>query len=140
MTGQDPRVQNRQIDHIIWDGADLSWAYLSKMDLTELTLWYAKMHNTDFSDSYLSGRDIAALELSNQEILDAIEDSLRAQGEGQTVIEPRMHLVPEAGRDGHFNVLRGYPPRPLEVPSQKSVAPQVCALVGIACYERALSG
>ena len=59
MTGQDPRVQNRQIDHIIWDGADLSWAYLSKMDLTELTLWYAKMHNTDFSDSDLNGRDMS---------------------------------------------------------------------------------
>ena len=57
---------------------------------------------------YLSGHDIAALELSDQEILDAIEDSLRAQGEGQTVIEPRMHLVPDRARDGHFNVLRGY--------------------------------
>ena len=37
-----------------------------------------------------------------------MEDSLRAQGNGQTKIEPRVHLVPENSQKGHFNVLRGY--------------------------------
>jgi len=57
---------------------------------------------------YLSGHDVAALELGNEEILAAVEAGLVAQGQGETVIEPRMHLVPDASRDGHFNVLRGY--------------------------------
>ena len=33
---------------------------------------------------------------------------LRAQGEKKTVIEPRMHLIPDKAFNGHFNVLRGY--------------------------------
>lgn len=57
---------------------------------------------------YLSGPDVAALELTNDEILDAVEASLAAQGNGQTVIEPRMHLMPDESFRGHFNVLRGY--------------------------------
>jgi len=57
---------------------------------------------------YLSGPDVTSLALSNDEILDAIEDSLVAQGEGNTVIEPRMHLIPDESFRGHFNVLRGY--------------------------------
>jgi ornithine cyclodeaminase len=62
---------------------------------------------------YLNAPDVAALQLTDDEIIGAVESGLRAQGEGRTVIEPRMHLVP--GRDaegnaihGHFNVLRGY--------------------------------
>jgi len=63
--------------------------------------------------TYLNGPDVAALALSDVEILDAVEAGLRAQGEGRTVIEPRMHLVPGKTADGapirgHFNVLRGY--------------------------------
>jgi len=57
---------------------------------------------------YLSGPDVAALALTDHEILAAIETSLRAQGEGDTVIEPRMHLVADETWGGHFNVLRGY--------------------------------
>ena len=57
---------------------------------------------------YLSGPDVAALDLGNDEILAAIEAGLRAQGEGNTVVEPRMHLVADPGSGGHFNVLRGY--------------------------------
>ena len=34
--------------------------------------------------------------------------ALDAQGRGETVIEPRVHLVPESSDKGHFNVLRGY--------------------------------
>ncbi len=55
---------------------------------------------------YLSGHDVAAVALSNDEILSAIEGSLRARGNGDTVIEPRMHLRPSQSVDGHFNVLR----------------------------------
>ncbi len=57
---------------------------------------------------YLNGPDVAALALTDDEILGAVEAALAAQGRGETVIEPRMHLVPGAAFDGHFNVLRGY--------------------------------
>ena len=56
---------------------------------------------------FLNGPDIAALGLTDAELLDAIETSLAAQGRGQTVIEPRMHLKPNSEVHGHFNVLRG---------------------------------
>jgi ornithine cyclodeaminase len=56
--------------------------------------------------TYLNRFDIEALQMTDDEILDAIESSLAAQGRGETVIEPRMHLEPKAAR-GHFNVLRG---------------------------------
>jgi len=57
---------------------------------------------------YLNGPDVAALEMDDREILDAVEAGLRAQGEGETVIEPRVHLEPDPAFRGHFNVLRGY--------------------------------
>ena len=57
---------------------------------------------------YLGGREIKALALTNQEILDAVEQGLIAAGHGKTVIEPRLHLKPDPEGDGHFNVLRGY--------------------------------
>ncbi|HVJ32237.1 MAG TPA: ornithine cyclodeaminase family protein [Terriglobia bacterium] len=57
--------------------------------------------------TYLNGPDIAALALTNDEILAAVESGLKAQGVGETVVEPRMHLVPESSDKGHFNVLRG---------------------------------
>ncbi|NDP43831.1 MAG: ornithine cyclodeaminase family protein [Aromatoleum sp.] len=56
---------------------------------------------------YLNGPDVAALALTDDEILGAVEDGLAAQGRGETVIEPRVHLVPGGGVNGHFNVLRG---------------------------------
>ena len=57
---------------------------------------------------WLNGPDIARLAMTDDEILAAVEGGLRAQGEGQTVIEPRMHLTPDPTFRGHFNVLRGY--------------------------------
>ena len=55
---------------------------------------------------YLSGADVDALALTDDEILAAVRDVLAQQGRGETVIEPRVHLFP--GRaEGHFNVLRG---------------------------------
>jgi ornithine cyclodeaminase len=56
---------------------------------------------------FLNGPDIAELALSDNEILAAIETSLAAQGRGETVIEPRVHLKPDPAVHGHFNVLRG---------------------------------
>jgi alanine dehydrogenase len=56
---------------------------------------------------YLNGIDIEELGLTSSEILDAIEKALDAQGRKQTVIEPRVHLVPRDSAEGHFNVLRG---------------------------------
>jgi ornithine cyclodeaminase len=56
---------------------------------------------------YLNGPDVEALALTDDEILGAVEGGLRAQGLRQTVIEPRVHLVPEKSAKGHFNVLRG---------------------------------
>jgi len=57
--------------------------------------------------TFLNGQDVARLDLTDDEILAAVEDGLRAQGNKQTVIEPRVHLVPESSTLGHFNVLRG---------------------------------
>ena len=56
---------------------------------------------------YLNGLDVAELALTDEEILGPVEECIRAQGNGQTVIEPRVHLVPESSEKGHFNVLRG---------------------------------
>ena len=58
--------------------------------------------------TYLNRFDIETLALTDAEILAAIEESLAMQGRGETVVEPRMHIEPRAGADGHFNVLRGW--------------------------------
>ncbi|HSY88413.1 MAG TPA: ornithine cyclodeaminase family protein, partial [Verrucomicrobiae bacterium] len=57
--------------------------------------------------TYLNGPDVERLALSDGEILAAVEAALKAQGQGRTVIEPRVHLIPESSDRGHFNVLRG---------------------------------
>jgi ornithine cyclodeaminase len=58
--------------------------------------------------TFLSGADVTRLALTDDEILDAVEDGLQAQGRGQARIEPRVHLEPDPALRGHFNVLRGY--------------------------------
>jgi len=58
--------------------------------------------------TYLNGLDVAELALQDSEILEAVEAGLAAQGRGETVIEPRVHLIPDPAFQGHFNVLRGY--------------------------------
>lgn len=58
--------------------------------------------------TYLNGPDIARLALPNDEILNAVEQGVIAQGSGEAVIEPRVHLVPDPAFNGHFNILRGY--------------------------------
>jgi ornithine cyclodeaminase len=49
-----------------------------------------------------------------------VEAALAAQGRKETVVEPRVHLVPESSDKGHFNVLRGYV-KPLGVAGVKIV-------------------
>lgn len=71
--------------------------------------------------TYLNGPDVRALGMTDAEILAAVQSALDAQGRGQTVIEPRMHLVPESSDKGHFNVLRGYI-APLHVAGVKVVS------------------
>jgi ornithine cyclodeaminase len=78
---------------------------------------------------YLNAPDVAALQLTDDDILDAVERGLRAQGEGRTVIEPRVHLVPGSAADGtpihgHFNVLRGHV-APLDLAGVKVVGDYV---------------
>ena len=71
--------------------------------------------------NYLNGLDIEALAITDAEILEAIDTSLAAQGRGECVIEPRMHLKPDAGVDGHFNVLRGAIGAPINLAGVKVV-------------------
>ena len=58
--------------------------------------------------TWLNALDVDRLAITDDEILDAIAAGLLAQGRGETVIEPRVHLIPDAAFHGHFNVLRGY--------------------------------
>ena len=66
---------------------------------------------------FLSGPDIDALAISNGEVVAAVEEAVRAHGDGRVVIEPRVHLVPDDSGAGHFNVLRGH----LSVPGVSGV-------------------
>ncbi len=54
----------------------------------------------------LSSADIEALELSDDDVLGAVEEAVRAQGRGEVVLDPRVHHVPDQQFPGHFNVLR----------------------------------
>ena len=74
--------------------------------------------------TYLNGPDIDRLAMTDAEILDAVEQGLLAQGQGATVIEPRVHLQPDPAFRGHFNVLRGYV-APLDVAGVKIVGDYV---------------
>jgi alanine dehydrogenase len=65
---------------------------------------YAKM--PPLYITFLNRFDVEALDITDDEILAAIEEQLGAQGRKEAVIEPRTHLEPGVAR-GHFNVLRG---------------------------------
>ena len=68
--------------------------------------------NADLWLRFLSGPDIDSLGLENAEILAAVTEAVRAHGDGRAVTEPRVHLIPDNGGAGHFNVLRGALPAP----------------------------
>ena len=57
---------------------------------------------------FVSDLDVERLRLTPVEILGAVESAVRAQGEDDVILEPRVHLMPPNGGKGHFNVLRGY--------------------------------
>ena len=57
---------------------------------------------------FLSGPDVDDLAIGPDEVIAAVEAVVGAHGRGQTVFEPRTHLVPDNGGAGHFNVLRGH--------------------------------
>ncbi|WP_306207708.1 ornithine cyclodeaminase family protein [Actinoplanes sp. RD1] len=57
---------------------------------------------------YLSGPDVEELGIGAADAVAAVEAVVAAHGRGETVFEPRMHLVPDNGGAGHFNVLRGH--------------------------------
>ena len=61
--------------------------------------------------TYLSGDAIARLDLPDERLLAAVESVLAAQGRGEAVLEPRVHLFPDPAVEGHFNVLRGAIPQ-----------------------------
>ena len=69
---------------------------------------------------FLSGADVDELALTNEEVLEAVEAAVLAQGEGAVVLEPREHLVPDPAFNGHFNLLRAYV-APLDVAGVKVV-------------------
>jgi alanine dehydrogenase len=73
---------------------------------------------------FVSGVDVAELALTNEDVLGAVETALRAQGNGEVVLEPREHLVPDAAFRGHFNLLRAYV-APLDVAGVKVVGDYV---------------
>ena len=66
------------------------------------------MSGSELYLEFLNGPDVARLELTDAEIIDAVRAGLDAQGRALTVIEPRVHLSPGPSFNGHFNVLRGY--------------------------------
>jgi ornithine cyclodeaminase/alanine dehydrogenase-like protein (mu-crystallin family) len=68
----------------------------------------AVRHGSGLWVRFLSGPDIDELGLTGAEIVDAVEGAVLAHGEGRVVFEPRVHLVPDNGGAGHFNVLRGH--------------------------------
>ena len=57
---------------------------------------------------FVSGPDVDALGITRTEIVDAVSQVMAAHGRGQTVFEPRVHLMPGNGSTGHFNILRGH--------------------------------
>ena len=66
------------------------------------------MTGSSIDITYLGGPDVDLLDLGDDELIAAVETALAAQGRNETVIEPRVHLVPESSAKGHFNILRGY--------------------------------
>ena len=70
--------------------------------------------------TYLNRLDIEALSINDDELLLAIEQGLAAQGRGEAVIEPRVHLEPRVA-NGHFNVLRGALRAPIDLAGVKVV-------------------
>src|ERR1700722_3805319 len=57
---------------------------------------------------FVSGPDVEMLAVSDIDVISAVEHVVAAHARGDTVFEPRTHLVPDSSGRGHFNVLRGH--------------------------------
>jgi alanine dehydrogenase len=57
---------------------------------------------------FISGPDVDRLGLTRTEIFEAVTEAVKAQGNGEVVLEPRVHLTPPNGGRGHFNILRAH--------------------------------
>lgn len=55
---------------------------------------------------FVSGADVEQLGLAAADVLSAVEDAVRAQGEGAVALDERVQHVPDVSFSGHFNVLR----------------------------------
>lgn len=55
---------------------------------------------------FVSGKDVADLEITDADVLASVEEALSAQGEGEVQLDPRVHHVPDPTFPGHFNILR----------------------------------
>ena len=63
-------------------------------------------HDSPLELLFLSGGDVAELGITDGEVIDAVESAVRAQGEGEVTLDPRVQHVPDSVVPGHFNVLR----------------------------------
>jgi ornithine cyclodeaminase len=59
---------------------------------------------------FLSADDIREAELSADDVLEVVEQGLRAHGLGEVVMPPKDHLSVEEQFEGHFNILKAYVP------------------------------
>jgi alanine dehydrogenase len=57
---------------------------------------------------FLSAEDVERLAPDAAETIAAVEEVVRAQGNGEVVLEPRVHLEPGRAFRGHWNVLRAF--------------------------------
>jgi alanine dehydrogenase len=57
---------------------------------------------------FISGPEVDSLGLTRTDIFDAVTEAVKAQGDGDVVLEPRVHLNPPNGGRGHFNILRAH--------------------------------
>lgn len=57
---------------------------------------------------YLSAEHVSRWLPRRHDLLAVVERVLLAQGRGEVVLEPRVHLQPRSGSVGHFNVLRAH--------------------------------
>jgi alanine dehydrogenase len=57
---------------------------------------------------FLSAEDVERVAPGPAETIAAVEEVVRAQGNGEVVLEPRVHLEPGNAFRGHWNVLRAF--------------------------------
>jgi alanine dehydrogenase len=55
---------------------------------------------------FVSHDDVTRLDISDADVLSAVEDALVAQGRDEVMLDPRVHHVPDPTFPGHFNILR----------------------------------